>query len=486
MKCLLCGSPVLANGYCSDCGLRQDYLKKAFNTSNYLYNIALDKAKVRDLSGATEVLERALQYNKRNTDARNLLGLIYYEKEEVVEALSHWVISANYDDFKNPAERYIKEIQSSAAKLDEANQVAKRYNQALYYLQQGSKDLALIQLKRILGSHTHFIKGYLLLALLYMDNGNFDKAKKAIKRVMRVDKNNTLAIKYLYEMGESPKNIMAYRDEAGNLRPIDDDSDEYDEPEEEDDYDERAPSIGAIVEQQLEAAASDGSLKIGNYKEVNAAKYTLVYVIVGLVLGVAVTYFLFTPSKINSVVDEYKDIKLTYSDELAKKNVTIADLQSKVDDLSEENETLKAANEAASTDDSVTVAYENLLAANNYYLANDKVNAVGMLVGIDSSVYTSETTQNMYSTIMANCASEGAASFYETGKASYDAGKYTEAIDSLSKAYNLNGEEADYLYYLAMAYQSNGDSEKAKELFVAFKDKYPNNSHIADVNQYIN
>ena len=85
------------------------------------------------------------------------------------------------------------------------NQLAKQFNQALMHAKQGTKDLAFIQLRRILSSYPHFVKGYLLLALLYMENGNTDKAKKALKRVLRIDKNNTLAVKYL----ASPNKLRA-------------------------------------------------------------------------------------------------------------------------------------------------------------------------------------------------------------------------------------------------------------------------------------
>ena len=53
--------------------------------SNEYYNDALAKASVRDLSGAIESLKTSLKFNKLNIDARNLLGLIYFEMGEVVE-----------------------------------------------------------------------------------------------------------------------------------------------------------------------------------------------------------------------------------------------------------------------------------------------------------------------------------------------------------------------------------------------------------------
>ena len=154
MECLNCGAPVLENGHCSQCGMNYKLLAKAYNTSNFYYNMGLDRARVRDLTGAIDVLNLALKYNKQNINARNLLGLIYYEMGEVVLGLTQWVISNSYlpDATQNIAGYYIEKVQSEPGRLDEANQLAKQFNQALNYAKQGTKDLAFIQLKRILSN----------------------------------------------------------------------------------------------------------------------------------------------------------------------------------------------------------------------------------------------------------------------------------------------------------------------------------------------
>ena len=108
VMCPNCGAHVMKNGYCSGCGMHIEVLKKAYNTSNYYYNLAYDKACARDLSGAVDSLLLSLRYNKKNVKSRNLIGLIYYEMGEVVNALSHWIMSANYKPEKNLAVRYLK------------------------------------------------------------------------------------------------------------------------------------------------------------------------------------------------------------------------------------------------------------------------------------------------------------------------------------------------------------------------------------------
>ena len=85
-----------------------DSYNKIIRLSNTLYNDGLKKAKVRDLSGAAYSLRKSLQFYKANIQARNLLGLVYYEMGEVVDALSEWVISRSLKPENNPAEQYLK------------------------------------------------------------------------------------------------------------------------------------------------------------------------------------------------------------------------------------------------------------------------------------------------------------------------------------------------------------------------------------------
>ena len=128
--------------------------------SNEYYNDALAKASVRDLSGAIESLKTSLKFNKLNIDARNLLGLIYFEMGEVVEALTEWVISKNYQPAENAASRYLDEIQNNRSRLETINQTIKKYNQALLYCRQDSRDLAIIQLKKVLSLNPKLVSGH--------------------------------------------------------------------------------------------------------------------------------------------------------------------------------------------------------------------------------------------------------------------------------------------------------------------------------------
>lgn len=79
-------------------------------------------AKVRDLTGAAESLKTSVMIHKNNIEARNLLGLVYCEMGEVVEALSQWVISKNLAAGQQSGGAYIAQIQSNQGRFDAVQQ----------------------------------------------------------------------------------------------------------------------------------------------------------------------------------------------------------------------------------------------------------------------------------------------------------------------------------------------------------------------------
>lgn len=438
MVCLNCGAPVLENGHCSSCHMSYNLLSKAFNTSNYYYNLGLDRACVRDLTGAVDALNLSLKYNKQNINARNLLGLIYYEMGEVVSGLMQWVISSNYLPDNNVASRYIEEVQSDPMKLEEANQLAKQFNQALMHAKQGTKDLAFIQLKRILSNYPHFVKGYLLLALLYMDNGNNDKAKKALKRVLRIDKNNTLAVKYLSEMGVTSRDIIEMKERSKRIDP---DSSYNDD-------DQYKSDLQTFVEQGIANLddLDDPDVEVGAFHELNNNKFNLVYVAVGLVVGVLAFWLLVLPTKINLANQKNREVKLEYSEQISSKNVEITELKRQIEDLSSQI---------------------------------DKFNAEA-----DEQQKESSEKQESFEVIKDSVPNSTYDSLVSEAAKQIEASQYKKAITLCNVALEIHeGEEA--YYYLGTAYIGDHDEKNAKSAFATLKENYPESSHIDDISEYL-
>ncbi len=338
--CPHCGAQVRKNGYCSECYLPLLMLKKAQNTSNYYYNIGYDRASARDLSGAIESLLQALRYNKRNVPARNLLGLIYYEMGEAVQAMSEWVMSINYQQENNLATKYLKELKKDPARLESVDQLARKFNMAIQYAHSEDYDLSILQLKSALSDNPHFVKGYLLLALLYIGTDNYEKARVTLRRVLKIDKANSLAVHYLREMGDTEENIIEMRKQnVDNDGLLDDDYLEEIVVTE----DGRAPKKieKKNLFQEIKAKKDTSVVRTGQFGQVSLAKYSGLYMLLGLVFGVLLFSFFILPGQKKKLRVENEQLIKTYSEELAGKNSTINSLSAEVDSLTKQIDTLQ-------------------------------------------------------------------------------------------------------------------------------------------------
>lgn len=173
---------------------------KIHNSSNWYYNRALMKAKIRDLSGAIEDLQTAIKYNKMNIPARNLLGLVYYEMGEVCQALCQWTISSSFQTLGNPAIEYLEAVKSDKVGVENVNSMVRKFNQALIHARHNSDDLAIIQLKQVIEMTPNYVNAHLLLSLVLMRNGQYSQARKSLRTVLRMDVNNLDALRYMDEV----------------------------------------------------------------------------------------------------------------------------------------------------------------------------------------------------------------------------------------------------------------------------------------------
>ena len=316
MRCYKCNSVLSDTSFCNSCGTDVTLYKKIVRMSNTYYNMGLEKARVRDLSGAADLLKRSVRIDKKNINARNLLGLVYYEMGECVAAFSEWVISKNIKPEKNLADYYLKEVQSNPTKLNMMNQSIKKYNLALDAAGQGSDDMAIIQLKKILNMNPNFLKAQQLLALLYMKKDENEKALKILNKAAKIDVNNTLTLKYIDEIAKK-KAVKS----AAQKRP---------------------PKTVAELVERDELSGNDVIIPKSSYKDVNYGLITFVNVVVGIIIGAALVFFLVAPAKKNDIDEQYKETINNYSDQVAMLNINVSELERTIESLQSEKETLQS------------------------------------------------------------------------------------------------------------------------------------------------
>lgn len=442
MYCYNCGCRLSEHDFCTSCSADVGRYKKIMYIANMYYNDGLDKAKVRDLTGAVTSLRQSLKFNKNNVDARNLLGLVYFEMGEMVAALCEWIISKNLKPEKNVADDYLNYIQSSAARLDAINQTIKKYNQALSYCQQGSKDLAIIQLKKVLSMNSKFIRAHQLLALLYMDAEQWEKAKRELTKCINLDRNNTQTLVYLREVD----NILSPEEGTKPVKKKPDDAVRY-------------QSDNEIIIQPM------------NIKEPKRSGVgTLLNLMLGLGIGIAATCFLIVPAVETNAINKAKEEVAEIGNQIDVKNTTIAELENQLVDLEAK---LKEAQDELSGyagTDGTLKSMEELINVATLCITNEDILKVSdELEKVKAGVVLEETSnafQNLYNAIYNALEPQIIEQSYETGYNAYTANNYEEAAEYLGRVIKYDENNANAQYYFA---QSCRQLERNDEAIAAYK-----------------
>ncbi len=425
--------------------------KKIIMASNAYYNVGLEKANVRDLSGAIDSLKMSLRFNKMNTDARNLLGLIYFEMGETVMALSEWVISKNYQPEDNRASYYLDKVQHNKGGLDSLNQTIKKYNQALLYCKQNSRDLAIIQLKKVLSLNPKLVAGHQLLALLYIQERKFDLAKKSLRNAGKIDVNNKVTLRYLKEANAGLREANPNRQQKN--------------------------------EELVSYQSGNETIIQPKYLKDTSAFGTIVNLVIGIVIGVAVTGFLVVPGVKSTAQSDAKAEILEANNTISTKNQTISSLEAQIDELAAQISEMNLEGEASSAQ---VNSYDQLLVAYIKYNEED-TEAAGAALGMVDENHLSENALNIYKTINAEVNEEYLASLYADGYEAYQSKRYDEAIENLQKTVDMDEtyQNGAALYYLAQSYRKNDNLEAAKPYYQKVVDLYPDTERASIARQYI-
>lgn len=462
MYCFNCGSLLSEYDFCTSCGADVKMYKKIIYTSNRFYNEGLQKAGIRDLSGAIVALRQSLKFDKNNIDARNLLGLCYFEMGEVGVALSEWVVSQSNRPEKNVAGEYIKLLQSSNARFADMSAAVEKYNIAYNYCLQGSKDLAGIQIKSALSKNRQFAKAHLLLALLYMDQGDWERADKEVESCLKIDRGNVTARRYQLEIEKM-------------LEP-----DEMD----------RKPAKGSNNEIRRYQVDDELIIQPANYKEPkNTGIGTLVNIVIGLVLGAAAVYFLVVPARISKVNSEAQESIKEIGLQSDAKNSTIQDLENQIDSLTKEKQTLENVIEGYSGEGGTISEYDELMKIACEFITekdNEKTAAAldKLRENVDESTMSAEY-QQLYQSILAVVGPSVAGNYYDEGMAAYHAENYETAIDKLTKASYYDKTNADALFTLGNAYRLIGNFDEARSIYEQVILTFPDTERARRSEQYI-
>ena len=373
MNCMNCGAFLtdMDLDYCPNCGYNVLIQKKVDYLSKIFYNQGLEKASIRDLSGAIACLKQSLMYDKRNIRARNLLGLVYFETGEVVSALSEWVISKNLQPTRNLASEYINKLQANPNKLAAINETIKKYNHALMLCREGHEDMAAIQLRKILTQNSKLIKGYHLLALIQMKNGEWNKARRILKKAARIDKTNTTTLRFLREVDEQTGvTTRLEKKKKGLFRS------------------------GTKENPDTDILGSERVAQPTVYRE--HSKVSVFFILMaGIAAGAVAFWLLAVPAIRQGIYQEANQQIVQYSESLASQGAELTKAQG---EAKESGDTVESVTQELTTEQAKSESYQALLQAYTYYQQQNLDEAAVEIQTVHVDVLT-DSMKSVYTTI---------------------------------------------------------------------------------------
>ena len=405
-----------------------DEMQKIQYAANSYYNRGLEMAKERNLSGAARFLKRALQFNKYHT------GLIFYEMGETSDALIQWVISINLQPDNNRADHYIDEVQRKPGQLEIASQMVKKFNQALFYAQNDSDDLAVLQLKRIVDEKPNFVKAHLLLALLYMEHGDYVKAGKSLVKVLQIDNNNEKATRYMEYVKEHTGKAEVEKRKLKN----------------------------AFSHREMQ---DDDVILPPTYKE-NTGWQSIINIGIGLVLGAVMVVFLIMPARERALNYEHNQEMQSYTDKLNLANQETDKLKLQVEDYQKQKEDAEGQLNDLKGDSGSTVnQYATLAKILDAYRKGDMNTAVLSYVDMDQSKITDDSSVAILNEIKADMDTNAPAVLMAAAAQSTAAGDYDTALHYYEKYMEIDDKNPEVIYDMGMVYKSKGDTDNANQMF---------------------
>lgn len=440
MNCPNCGRTITTRrNRCEVCGQDISIYGRLERISNSFYNKGLEQAKVRNLTGAVETLKKSLEINKENRNARNLLGLVYFEMGETVAALSEWIISVNLCPENNEADYFLTKLQSDNSAFESMNQAIKKYNIGLANARRNDNDLAILQLKRAISMNPKFIRALLLLALIYLKTSEYDKAKRCLVKVQKIDVANVMALRYLEE--------VRLHTQTGALSSQENKKD-------------------------IEDSVISKIVPLGSYKEDRPNFMAFLTFFVGILLGVVMIYYMAVPNIRQTIVEEYNQKERDYSAVLSSKDVTISSLESDVRILESKIEDLE---KKLRLEESYKVTdYEPLIQLLFSYreflmIENPLQEQLEMMAEtiatFDMTEFTDMEAIMLYEDIRKDVGSKTAVYYLEQGMPLYTSKQQELALPLFETAYQYDPHNPEIIYHLARIYHYIGNLEQAKGLY---------------------
>lgn len=217
---------------------------------------------------------------------------------------------------------------------------------------------------------------------------------------------------------------------------------------------------------------------------------TVLNLLIGLVIGLAVCWFLILPARIQAVRMSCQEELKSVGDTSDAKTATITDLEQRVSALTDENKGLKEQINSFTGSNGAIEASDSLMKAAMAYMENSSdEEAIGeLLVQVDAEYLegeASEAYKQLYNKLMEAVGPSIAEKYYSEGTLAVNQNDYTKAVENLEKAWYFDKTSSQTLYQLAQAYRMAEDTEKALEAYKQVVELFPGTESARKAKDYL-
>ena len=472
-NCPKCGAHFENSRICNKCGADILIFTKTGEMSLAYYNKGLKMANLSNLTGAIQNLQTALAIDKKNIQARNLLGLCFFTIGCVGDALREWVISTNYETNSNIAQEYLDAFNADMKQLEKFSEGLCNYNDALQFLHQYNEDMAIIRLKRAIELVPNFVEALNLLTLVYLKSSDKMRAGSLVERVLAIDNANPTARRYYREVFRK-KAPSARKTEADNTR----------------EGTQRQPNR-TPQKTQPERAERTGLLGVQNQKVFN--KRSPIPGIISFVAGLGAMflfmYVLVLPSFLEGSLSDNAALVLRL-ETLEEEHLT--QIQELEEEMAEISSNLSQSQTWANIlqNQNADIQNENWVNTGHTLLSDNMfTEALAAVQDVDVD-RLSEESFAVYNQILSTAKPVIERQYFEQGQGLYNGGNNAEARAALEWAaiHITEGSNiADYIFYLlGRIAEDDGDFDLAREYYETIINHHPGTPRTAWANTRLN
>ena len=450
-------------------------VRKVRRTANHFYNLGLDFAGRHALSDARDALLKAVSYDKRHTDARNLLGLVCFQMGEIGEAVRHWRISAAQRPAPdNRAQLYLRDLKRNAKLAQSMNESLRLCNEAIVQLHRESPDYALVRLKKAVAMNRGYVKAYLLTALCYIETKNLKRAKAALDKAEKIDAGNAVALRYRQVIREM---LAEGQEDAESMEIQDLTRDLYVQK-----------TLATPDVQEIFTGRKD---KRRSMRSWSGPVAQMLLFLAGIGCGVAAMFTLYVPDKVDSLNSQVSRLTAELTENTSARQTLesqLAQAQKEAHQAQQEKTDLELKLEDANDEwqDKLSQQKENPLAAAMTAYLNEDYTACGTALASVEEASLQDDNKTLYTTLKDKIKGPLYSSAYTAGYNAYRdaknlsgdrrAEKLTLAMEQLGLAaeYSDAGAEqrTDALYFLARTYYLQENWAEAVKSFDQYFEEY--------------